>query len=350
MTRRMIDDSMWSNERFAEMPMGARLLQIGVINHADDQGRMKANPVYLRAQIFPYDDIAPGQIQEWLNIMAANNTIILYEADGRVYLQLTNWWKYQALQYAQPSQFPRPDGWKDRIRKTLTKGFIVTCNWLKVNGEPLEDTCDMDGNALPGRKPRSEPTPDSGTNDTPENTEENAGDSGEHSGESSAKGTNKLNRTKLNSTKLNSKEEEEKVNSVRQPSGASNGKAPSAPRGSAQRTYGKVTHYDPRQVDKDGLLPKGSGETQIEIWRESFMWTPTAAQIADMNEKATDLDKWRKVTADCAVKGFRSYPNVMDVYMNGWKDKPAPAATERKPKKVRIFNQYTGQYEEKVGL
>ena len=208
MTRRMIDDSMWSNERFAEMPMGARLLQIGVINHADDQGRMKANPVYLRAQIFPYDDIAPGQIQEWLNIMADNDTIILYEADGRAYLQLLNWWKYQSLQYAQPSQFPRPVGWKDRIRKTLTKGYIVTCNWLKVNGEPLEDTCDMDGNALPGRRPKkdsSEPTPDSGTDGSPENAEKNTVDSGEHSAESSAKGSIELNLTKLNKNKTTTK-------------------------------------------------------------------------------------------------------------------------------------------------
>jgi len=156
MARRMIDDSMWANERFAEMPMGARLLQIGIINHADDQGRMKANPVYLRAQIFPYDDISPKQIKEWLDIMAANDTIILFDADGRAYLQLTNWWKYQALQYAQPSQCPRPAGWKDRIRRTLTKGLIVTCNWQKVNGEPLEDTCDMDGKALPGRKPKKD--------------------------------------------------------------------------------------------------------------------------------------------------------------------------------------------------
>ena len=133
MARRMIDDSIWSNERFAEMPMGARLLQLGIINHADDQGRMKANPIYLRAHVFPYDEIAPQQVQQWLELMHSNDTIILYEAEGRQYLQLVNWWRYQSLQYAQPSQYPRPCGWRDRIRKTLTKGVIVTCNWLKVN-------------------------------------------------------------------------------------------------------------------------------------------------------------------------------------------------------------------------
>ena len=66
MNRRMIDCGMWQNERFAEMPMGARLLQIGMINHADDQGRLKANPAWLRAQIFPYDNMEVGLIQSWL--------------------------------------------------------------------------------------------------------------------------------------------------------------------------------------------------------------------------------------------------------------------------------------------
>jgi hypothetical protein len=201
MARRMIDDSMWANERFAEMPMGARLLQIGIINHADDQGRMKANPIYLRAQVFPYDDVSPKQIHEWLTLMATNGTIILFEVDGRAYLQLTNWWRYQSLQYAQPSQFPRPDGWKDRIRRTLTKGFIVTCNWQKVNGEPLEDTCDQDGKALPGRKPGKDSggaTPEPDAHNTPDDAHVDGDDSGDDSGECLAEGTIELNLTKLN--------------------------------------------------------------------------------------------------------------------------------------------------------
>ena len=201
MARRMIDDSMWSNERFAEMPMGARLLQIGIINHADDQGRMKANPIYLRAQVFPYDDVSPKQIQEWLTLMATNDTIILYEVDGRAYLQLTNWWKYQSLQYAQPSQFPRPVGWKDRIRRTLTKGFIVTCNWQKVNGEPIEDTCDQDGKSLPGRKPRNDSAsapPENDAHNTPDEAHVDSDDSGDYSGESIPEHTIELNLTKLN--------------------------------------------------------------------------------------------------------------------------------------------------------
>jgi len=99
------------------------------------------------------------------------------------------------------------------------------------------------------------------------------------------------------------------------------------------RRRGIVTHFDPRQL-ADGLLPVGTGKTAIQIWRESFAWTPTAAQIRDMNEKATDLDRWRTITAQCAVKGFRSYGNVMDVYLNGFHNGNVPTPTA--PQRVNI--------------
>ena len=37
--KRMIDASLWANEKFGELPMVARLLLIGMITIADDQRR-----------------------------------------------------------------------------------------------------------------------------------------------------------------------------------------------------------------------------------------------------------------------------------------------------------------------
>ncbi|MBK8113242.1 MAG: hypothetical protein IPK44_01335 [Candidatus Accumulibacter sp.] len=145
MTRRMLDSAIWKNEKFGVMPSMARLLAIGIINQADDQGRGKAHPVYLRSQVFPYDDVTAGQVAEWLGMVATNETILLYQVDGKDYYQIINWWSYQSHQYAMPSQYPKPDGWKDRIRKVYTKGLIVTCNWITVNGDHSPDTCDEQG-------------------------------------------------------------------------------------------------------------------------------------------------------------------------------------------------------------
>jgi hypothetical protein len=147
--RRMIDSGMWSNENFAALPAMARLLQIGMINHADDQGRIKANPLYLSKEIFPYDRVTPANITKWLELIASNGTIILYTSDGKQYAQLTKWWEYQSLQYASPSDYPPPPTWKDRIRRTATKTVIVTYNWMLTSGMIVPDTCDERGKPLP---------------------------------------------------------------------------------------------------------------------------------------------------------------------------------------------------------
>lgn len=162
MTRRMIDSSMWSNENFAALPAMARLLQIGMINHADDQGRVKANPLYLAKEIFPYDRVSPTNVTKWLELIAANGTIIVYTVEGKQYAQLTKWWEYQSLQYAAPSEYPTSPNWKDRIRRTATKMVIVTYNWTLTNGVTVPDTCDERGRPLvpqPAPKPKQPSTP-----------------------------------------------------------------------------------------------------------------------------------------------------------------------------------------------
>ena len=168
MTRRMIDAGIWANEHFAMLPPMARLLQIGIINMADDQGRMKAHPAYLRSQIFPYDDVMIDDVESWLGMIAANSTLMLYEVDGKAYLQLLNWWQYQSPSFASPSQYPRPDGWNDRIRYTGKSRIIYTCNWLTSSGDRSPDTCDQEGNPLPndgepGAQPHGEPHGEPGT-------------------------------------------------------------------------------------------------------------------------------------------------------------------------------------------
>lgn len=155
MTRRMIDSGMWSNENFAALPAMARLLQVGMINHADDQGRIKAHPAYLRSQIFPYDDVTIGDVQKWLQLITQNGTAIIYEVDGKEYLQLVKWWDYQSLQYAAPSEYPAPGAWQDRIRYNAkgAPNLVLTHNWITTKGDTLPDTCDCKGNPL--KSPRS---------------------------------------------------------------------------------------------------------------------------------------------------------------------------------------------------
>lgn len=165
MARRLIDPGILQNEKFGMLPPMARLLLMGLVISADDQGRGKAHPALLRSLIFPYDDVLLTDIADWLALVETNGTIRLYTIGEKEYYQLLNWWQYQAHQYARPSEFPRAPGWHDRVRYTLTKGVIVTCNWTLNSGQLTTNTCDEDGNPLGGRSytpplPMPEATPE----------------------------------------------------------------------------------------------------------------------------------------------------------------------------------------------
>ena len=148
MPRRMIDSSIWSNESFASLNPCGRLCLLGMVNHADDQGRIKANPAYLRSLIFPYDDISLSDVEGWLEAIAANGTIALYEVDGKVYAQFLNWWEYQRMTFASPSQYPTLNGWQDHIRYNGKGWKHLTYNWIDASGNLLPDTCDANGKPL----------------------------------------------------------------------------------------------------------------------------------------------------------------------------------------------------------
>ena len=154
---RIVDTRIWSNENFAALPCWAQLLQIGIVTNADDQGRMKANPAYLRSVVFPYGEMSLKDIAEWLCAIEANDTIRRYEVDGKEYLQLLKWWDYQSLSFAMPSDCPAPSDWKDRIRYTIKGPRIVTYNWTAANGELMPDTCDNDGNPYPVQQRQDKP-------------------------------------------------------------------------------------------------------------------------------------------------------------------------------------------------
>jgi len=90
----------------------------------------------------------------------------------------------------------------------------------------------------------------------------------------------------------------------------------------------QARQFDPRQLDSGGLWPEGTGQTPYEVYREAFATIPSRYQIKHMNANVTDLDKWRQVTQRCALKSFKTYDNVFDVYLNGFRNEVQSGANE----------------------
>ena len=131
--RRMISEDFFQSEGVIDWTMRQRLLVLGIIANADDQGRIRGHPKWLKSRIFPYDDFTPKDIEDDLQaISSGNDTILLYKAKGKRCIQLTNWWEYQSLQWAKPSSLPAPDDWTDHIRMMMfkPKRWVMTLNWI----------------------------------------------------------------------------------------------------------------------------------------------------------------------------------------------------------------------------
>lgn len=106
--KRQIDPEIWRSEQFVALSLPARLLWIGLISQADDEGRLKGGPLWLKMAIFPADSTPLAQIEQWLAEVLAAGLARHYEADGQPYLHLPNFPKYQYISKPYPSKLPPP--------------------------------------------------------------------------------------------------------------------------------------------------------------------------------------------------------------------------------------------------
>ena len=106
--KRMIEPDIWSDEGFVEMSDRARLLFIGLISQADDEGRGTGSAKSLKAKVFPSDDVTregiealKEEVQKWVSVE-------FYEIDGKQYYQLERWKDHQSIDKKSPSHIPAP--------------------------------------------------------------------------------------------------------------------------------------------------------------------------------------------------------------------------------------------------
>ena len=82
---RIIKPEFWSDEKLAKLSLQARLLYIGLWNTSDDAGTTQGHPLWLKSQIFPYDQISTTQIRRWLQDLVNLGRILPYTVKGEQY-------------------------------------------------------------------------------------------------------------------------------------------------------------------------------------------------------------------------------------------------------------------------
>jgi hypothetical protein len=110
---RSIRPEFWTRRKLAAASPEVRLVMIGVIQLADDEGRLEADPVILRSQLFPAGGIGQAEFNRAIEYLASIDEIVVYEVDGAPYASIPGWrdkksWQYQQISKAQPSRLPGP--------------------------------------------------------------------------------------------------------------------------------------------------------------------------------------------------------------------------------------------------
>ena len=106
--KRMLAASFWTDEKVGECSLMERLLFLGLISQADDEGLGRANPKLLMSLIFPYDDIRISDFTKSLEKLSSLGMILLYSVKGQSYYKVTNFSKHQCINRATPTELPRP--------------------------------------------------------------------------------------------------------------------------------------------------------------------------------------------------------------------------------------------------
>lgn len=107
----MIYGSVYANAELNLLPIEARHLYIGTLVLADDDGRLRADPRFLKGQLFSYDeDITSAQVDKWLTQLEAVGQISIYEEKGVRVLTHPKWKEYQRIRSDMytPSKLPKP--------------------------------------------------------------------------------------------------------------------------------------------------------------------------------------------------------------------------------------------------
>lgn len=101
---RTIKPEFWQDEDIAMLEPETKLLAIGLLNMADDEGFFKSHPALVKAAIFPFTEHSlniHGMLKQLENI----GYLVLFDgSDGKQYGEIVNFTKHQKVSRPSPSK------------------------------------------------------------------------------------------------------------------------------------------------------------------------------------------------------------------------------------------------------
>ena len=107
MPNRIIKESICTSEEVDQLNAFQETVFYRLIVNCDDYGRMDARAKILKSKLFPLKDVRVETIEAALEALASAELVILYQVDGKPFLQMKTWDRHQRVR-AKVSKYPAP--------------------------------------------------------------------------------------------------------------------------------------------------------------------------------------------------------------------------------------------------
>ena len=137
-----------TDRRYGRLSLKAVALFPLMWANADDQGRLPGDPEEIKYAACPnIDHITKTDIPELLKELDKNKLIKVYTTSKTEAIQILDWWEVHRPQWAWPSQYPPPEGWKDHLRYKRGAKEVVKENWFtQVSVNIVSGECSGENN------------------------------------------------------------------------------------------------------------------------------------------------------------------------------------------------------------
>ena len=133
MPNRIIKETICTSENVEQLTSFQETAFIRLIVNCDDFGRFFGNPKILAARLFPLKEVSTETMSETLEALVSADLVIVYESDGKQFVQLKTWEDHQQKR-ATKSKFPDPPVNQipaDDINCNQLKSIDINCNQLQ---------------------------------------------------------------------------------------------------------------------------------------------------------------------------------------------------------------------------
>ncbi|GGL27546.1 hypothetical protein H9L10_03640 [Phycicoccus endophyticus] len=105
---RTIKPTFWGDDKVAKLTRDERLLFLGLVSMADDEGRFLASNAAVAGFVFPNDELSPARIGRWMKHLDAVGLIRVYDVGSVRYGVLPKFTTHQVINRKTKSVLPEP--------------------------------------------------------------------------------------------------------------------------------------------------------------------------------------------------------------------------------------------------